>query len=102
MTPAPARSVNNEVPHTVQNPRTSTAEEFNRPIGPVIVMPAKGISTRALNAAPIDRWHTRQWQTRTLIGSPRASYRETSQKQPPLIDFTLLSSRSFERVFAGR
>jgi hypothetical protein len=55
MTPALARSVNNEVPQTVQKPRTRTGEELRRPSAPVIVTAFKGISTRALNAAPSDR-----------------------------------------------
>jgi addiction module HigA family antidote len=55
ITPALVRSVNNEVPQTVQKPRTRTGEEFRRPSAPVIVTAFKGISTRALNAAPSDR-----------------------------------------------
>ena len=55
ITPALARSVNNEVPQTVQKPRTRTGEELRRPSAPVIVTAFKGISTRALNAAPSDR-----------------------------------------------
>jgi hypothetical protein len=55
ITPALARSVNNEVPQTVQKPRTRTGEELRRPSAPVIVTAFKGISIRALNAAPSDR-----------------------------------------------
>jgi len=55
ITPALARSVNNEVPQTVQKPRTRTGEELRRPSAPVIVTAFNGISTRALNAAPSDR-----------------------------------------------
>lgn len=55
MTPALARSENNEVPQSLQNPRTISGEELVRPKAPLIVTAPKGMSTRALNAEPSDR-----------------------------------------------
>ena len=85
MTPALARSEKSDVPQSWQKPRTISGEELVRPSFPLIVTESKGIRTRALNAEPSDRWHSLQWQTRTLMGSPCATYREAPQRHPPRI-----------------
>src|SRR4051794_3195471 len=40
-------------------------------------------SARAKKGEPVDRWQLRQWQMRTLIGSPSQAKRAAPQKQPP-------------------
>jgi hypothetical protein len=57
-------------------------------VGALVVSPdqAKSVSrkmARAKNGAPVQRWHSRQWHTRTLAGSALARHRTWPQRQPP-------------------
>src|SRR3954471_15795087 len=53
-------------------------------------------SARAKKGEPVDRWQLRQWQMRTLIGSPSQAKRTAPQKQPPwwIMGHVLLQSPS--------
>jgi hypothetical protein len=54
-------------------------------------------SARAKNGDPIAFWQFRQWQMRTLIGSPSALNRTAPHRHPPsLIMVALLISRHCE------
>ncbi len=78
-----SRAEKTVVPHRPQKPRLRSGEDWkvlNRPFR-VTSLPRK--RSLALNAAPIAFWHMRQWQMRSLTGSPSATYLTAPQRHPP-------------------
>ena len=69
MTPPAFRRENSGVPHSGQEPRSMASEEANQFTLPVTLRSSIRNRRRALKAAPIAFWHSRQWHTRSLIGA---------------------------------
>src|SRR6185369_8635949 len=77
------RRENSRVPQTLQNTRSSASEEGKRAVSPSTDNARWSNSARAKNGEPIAFWQLRQWQMRTLSGSPSVLNRTAPQKHPP-------------------
>jgi hypothetical protein len=64
-----SRSIRGELGHAVVSPDRSNAPDAK--------------IARAKNGAPVARWQSRQWQTRTFSGAAVARHRTCPHRQPP-------------------
>lgn len=78
------RSAKSWLPQRGQNLRVTLSPEGNSATCPVIVTWSFGKSARTKKAEPVSRWQSRQWQARTLIGSPVTVYFTVPQKHWPV------------------
>src|SRR5262249_6060427 len=103
--PAPEpsfRQANSRVPQRTQNTRSSRSEVAKRPVSPVTVSALCSKKARAKNGEPIAFWQLRQWQTRTLSGSPALLNPPPPQRQPPSLVMLIAISCAHVRRQAQR
>lgn len=74
---------NSGVPQRAQLRRTIRCDVWALVVSPDHANVSARKIARAKNGAPVQRWHSRQWQTRTLAGSDVARQRTWPQRQPP-------------------
>lgn len=71
------------VPQRAQLRRSIRGEVAMLVVSPDQAKSASRKMARAKNGAPVQRWHSRQWHTRTLAGSALARHRTCPHRQPP-------------------
>src|SRR6187402_3290266 len=77
------RRENSRVPQSLQNTRSSASDDGKRAVSPATESARWSNCARAKNGEPIAFWQLRQWQMRTLSGSPSVLNRTAPQKHPP-------------------
>src|SRR6187402_1474641 len=77
------RRENSRVPQSLQNTRSSASDDGKRAVSPATESARWSNSARAKNGEPIAFWQLRQWQMRTLSGSPSVLNRTAPHRHPP-------------------